>query len=248
MPDAAVLQTIQSLCEQGQAALLTTDYLAAERHLVAAETLAWDAADYDALARLYMPLQEARRQRRQRCGDGVFVTIARRSPDETIEPAAVATQYPLGQLLVAAYGSIQPALQLRTIADQQHLYLDLPLAASYVVGGQTVLLIVPLPDVQLPDPAKINSIDGLLRSQPPQSVVVPLDAVPPDRPRGDAHTFGYLMNLWETLHAPFLAMADAATDLRQKLTLYRQTIRVDYACEFAHQRFSDTARLLSRRK
>ena len=31
---------------------------------------AWRHRDWDTLARLYMPLQEARRQRRQRCGEG----------------------------------------------------------------------------------------------------------------------------------------------------------------------------------
>ena len=248
MPDAAQSQSIQSLCEQGQAALLTTDYLAAERYLVAAENLAWDAKDYDAITRLYMPLQEARRQRRQRCSDGVFATISKRSINETIDPAAVAKENPLGQLIVAGFGTITPVTELRTIADQQQLYLDLPLAASYVVGGETVILFVPLPDVTLPDAEKIDSIDALLRKAPPHSVIVPLDAIAPDRPLGDSGTFGYLMNLWETLHAPFLAMADGATDPHQKLALYRQTIRVDYACEFAHQRLSDTARLLSRRK
>ena len=248
MPDAPLSAAIQSLCEQGQTALLQTDYLQAERHLIAAETLAWDAKDYDALARLYMPLQEARRQRRQRCSDGVFVTITRRSANETIDPTAIAKDHPIGQLLVAAYGSIGPVTQLRAIADQRRLYLDLPLAASYVVSGQTVVMVAPLPDTELPNADAIDSIDTLLRAAPPHSVIVPLDAIPPDQPHGDARTFGYLMNVWETLHAPFLAMADAATDPLQKLTLYRQTIRVDYACEFAHQRFSDTARLLSRRQ
>jgi len=47
-------------------------YLDAEKTLAAAEQLAWDAKDFDALSRLYMPLQEARRQIRQTCMDGVI--------------------------------------------------------------------------------------------------------------------------------------------------------------------------------
>src|SRR5476651_2360561 len=61
---------IQSLCQLGQEQLTRMEYLEAERTLAAAEKPAWDVRDFDALARLYMPLQEARRQRRQRCGEG----------------------------------------------------------------------------------------------------------------------------------------------------------------------------------
>ncbi|HEX8322423.1 MAG TPA: hypothetical protein VF595_00795 [Tepidisphaeraceae bacterium] len=243
MPDP-----IQSLCEQGQAALLATDYLAAERHLVAAEELAWDADHFDALARLYMPLQEARRQRRQTCGDGVFASVIARSPSDEIDADALAERHPRGQLIVAGFGSIGPAANLRAIAAQRGLYLDLPLAAAYDVGGQATVLIVPTADVAPPPAEKVGSIDALLRLAPPHSVVVPAAALPPDQPRGDSATFGYAMSLWETLHGPFLGLADSTMDPRQKLIAYRQTIRVDYACEFAHQRFSQTARLLSRRR
>jgi hypothetical protein len=116
------------------------------------------------------------------------------------------------------------------------------------VGGQTVLLIVPTPDVALPSPDRVSSLDSLLRQAPVHSVMLPLDSIPPNQTRGDTNTFGYLMGVWETLHAPFLALADNAVDPKQKLIGYRQTIRIDYACEFAHQRFSQTARELSRRK
>jgi hypothetical protein len=47
------------------------DYLAAEATLVSAEAIAWERRDFDTLARLYMPLQESRRQRRQNCGEGI---------------------------------------------------------------------------------------------------------------------------------------------------------------------------------
>ena len=63
---------VQALCEQGQQLLMETRYWDAERALAQAERIAWEARDWDTLARLYMPLQEARRQRRQRCGEGVI--------------------------------------------------------------------------------------------------------------------------------------------------------------------------------
>ena len=56
MPDG----DLQSRCELGQQQLMRTQYLDAEATLVAAEAEAWAARDFDTLARLYMPLQEAR--------------------------------------------------------------------------------------------------------------------------------------------------------------------------------------------
>ena len=40
---------------------------------------------------------------------------------------------------------------------------------------------------------------------------------------------------------------DTAVDPVQKIEAYRRTIRVDYACEFAHQRLSDTAKGMARK-
>jgi hypothetical protein len=48
--------------------------------------------------------------------------------------------------------------------------------------------------------------------------------------------------MWERLHAPFLAAADMQVDPLQKIEGYRRTIRVDYACELAHQKASTVAR------
>jgi hypothetical protein len=52
------------------------------------------------------------------------------------------------------------------------------------------------------------------------------------------------MAMWERLHAPFLAAADSAVDPIQRIEGYRKTIRVDYACELAHQKLSDLAKKL----
>ena len=65
------MPNLQSLCELGQEQLIRMEYLAAERTLVEAEEIARRERDFDTLGRLYMPLQETRRQRRQRCGEGI---------------------------------------------------------------------------------------------------------------------------------------------------------------------------------
>ena len=54
------------------------------------------------------------------------------------------------------------------------------------------------------------------------------------------------MTLWERLHRPFLAEADAEPDPIAQIEKYRRTIEVDYACELAHQRLAAVARQLAR--
>ena len=54
------------------------------------------------------------------------------------------------------------------------------------------------------------------------------------------------MALWEKLHAPFLAAADAASTPARKIAGYRETIAVDYAAEKAHQRLSKAASELAK--
>ena len=56
------------------------------------------------------------------------------------------------------------------------------------------------------------------------------------------------MAMWERLHAPFLAAANAMVDPVQKIEAYRKTQRVDYGCELAHQNASAVARELARQQ
>ena len=71
------LAEIEQQCELGQRLLMEMEYLKAERVLADAESQAWAGQAWDVLSRLYLPLQEARRQRRQRCGEGMSVWTSR---------------------------------------------------------------------------------------------------------------------------------------------------------------------------
>src|SRR4051794_11401721 len=129
---------LQHQCELGQQQLMRTEYLDAIETLAAAEAVAWDARDYDTLARLYMPLQEARRQARQRCGEGIvnLDVIAGEGDDEALDPAGVLDQFPHGQLLVAGWGTAHPSQEVRRLARQRKQYVETFLAAAYpIVGG-----------------------------------------------------------------------------------------------------------------
>src|SRR6266516_7101414 len=131
MPDG----DLQSRCELGQQQLMRTEYLDAEATLASAEADAWAARDWDTLARLYMPLQEARRQRRQRCGEGVVcLDLLSEGVADHIDPAHVVANYPHGQLLIAGWGTIGPAAAVRDLATKNGLYVETFLAATYPIA------------------------------------------------------------------------------------------------------------------
>ena len=234
---------LQSLCETGQQQLMLMDYLAAEETFVQAERGAVELGDFDTLSRLYMPLQEARRQRRQRCGEGtVHLHLVASGPDDpAIDPGRLIEQYPQGQLLIAGWGTIQPAVRFRNLQAQRRLYVETYLGAVYPSVDQGRLVaIVPLETPQLP-PLRAYSAQELICALPPNSIVG-LDNLFAGPLQGNSDTYAHTMWIWEQLHISFLAVADNETDPIKKMDAYRQTIAVDYACELAHQKLSAVAR------
>jgi hypothetical protein len=241
------LSDLQSRCELGQQQLMRTEYLEAQATLESAEAEAWALRDWDTLSRLYMPLQEARRQIRQRCGEGsVCLDLIAAGPEDEISGQRIVENYPHGQLLVAGWGSIQPALDVRRLQREHDLYVETFLAAVYPVGAAgRVIVIAPTEDVALPDhhPA---SVDDLIRKLPAHCIVLGVDELPAGVRKGSTQTYAEVMALWERLHAPFLAAADMQADPVQKLAGYRKAQQVDYGSELAHQKASQVARELAR--
>ena len=241
-------QDLQELCDLGQQQLMRTEYLDAEATLAAAEAVAWRARDFDTLARLYMPLQEARRQRRQRCGEGVVaLDLVAQGPEDLIDGRRIVENYPHGQLFVAGWGTFAPAAEVRRLQREHKLYVETFLGAVFPLGAGRVIVVAPLEDVALPDlhPA---SIDDLVRRLPAHCLVLNPDELPKGQIKGDTKTFAGVMAMWERLHAPFLAAADATVDPVQRIEGYRTTQRVDYGAELAHQRASNVARELARER
>lgn len=237
---------LQAKCEQGQSLLMQMKYLQAEAMLAEAEQHAWANRDFDTLARLYMPLQEARRQRRQRCGEGVVaLDLIAAGPEDAIGGRRVIENYPHGQLLVAGWGTIAPAQDVRRLQAEHGLYVDTFLAATYLAGDGRVIVIVPTDNVALPD-VRPEPVDQLIARLPPHCIVIAEEAVPKGVRKGTWQTYAEVMEMWERLHAPFLASADAEVDPIRKIEAYRRVIRVDYACELAHQKLSQVAHELAR--
>jgi hypothetical protein len=237
---------LHELCELGSEQLIQTRYLEAEATLARAEAEAWANRDWDTLARLYMPLQEARRQRRQLCGEGVVaLDLVAQSQSDALDGRRVIENFPHGQLLVAGWRSIEPAIEVRKLAAEHGLYVETFLGAVYAVAKRPVVAIVPLEDANLPQ-RDFGSIEELRGQLPPHCILLTDDEISRGHRKGTSATFGEVMALWERLHAPFLAEADAQSDPIRRIEAYRSNARVDYASELAHQKLSDAAHRLAR--
>lgn len=239
---------VQEQCELGQRQLMEMEYLQAEATLAAAERAAWDAKDWDALARLYLPLQEARRQRRQRCGEGIVrLDLIATSSTDRVDGKHIVENFPFGQLLVAGWGTIAPALRVRELQIEKGLFVETFLAAVYpTTEGKRIVMVVPLNGADLPSPLE-RSKEELTGLRPPGSVLMDMRELPIGSRRGNPETYGQVMALWERLHVPFLESADRQSDSIARMKGYRLAIDVDYACELAHQKLSDVAAHLARR-
>jgi hypothetical protein len=238
--------SLQDLCELGSEQLFQTRYLEAEATLARAEQIAWDARDWDTIARLYMPLQEARRQRRQRCGEGtVALDLVAQGPHDAVDGRRVVENFPHGQLLVAGWRSIAPAVEVRRLQAEHGLYVETFLGAVYAAGGERVIVVAPTEDTLLPD-RDFASVDDLVAQLPANCLWSREPELVRGSRRGTPETFGEVMALWERLHAPFLAAADADPDAERQVEKYRLATRVDYAAELAHQKLSNVAHALAR--
>jgi hypothetical protein len=197
-----------------------------------------------------MPLQEARRQRRQRCGEGVVaLDLVAQGPHDAVDGLRVAENFPHGQLLVAGWRSIAPAVRVRELAAEHNLFVETFLGAVFPIGTGTetgtAVVIVPLADARLPD-GDFRTLAELEARLPVNSLVADAAVLTRGQRKGTPETFGEVMGLWERLHQPFLAAADAERDPVRQIEAYRLATRVDYASELAHQNLSRVAHEMAR--
>ncbi len=96
MPSSPRPKQIDALMEQAEAAMSATDWFDAERVADKALRLARQSCDFDRMARIVMPLQEARRQRYQDALDVGTLTLIGQSvsEDAVVEPGCYIVQPP----------------------------------------------------------------------------------------------------------------------------------------------------------
>ena len=244
MPPAEYHDALQNLCEVGQQRLMAMQYLDAEKAFVDAEEIALARGDLDTLGRLYFPLQEARRQRRQVCGEGmVWLDGPPVKPEEEFDAAALLAESPQGQFLVPGWGDTRPGAAIRREAAERKLYAEAFLAAAFPAGRDGALLIALLPfeRAELPKPEAVRGNRlALERALPAGSVLLDPATIPP-RQLGDAGTFAWTMARWEALAAPYLSAANELKSTPDRIAGFRRAIAADYACEKAHQWLATTA-------
>ena len=167
-------------------------------------------------------------------------------PHDAIDGRRVIENFPHGQLLVAGWRSIAPALEVRRLAAEHSLYVETFLGAVYPVGSARVAVVIaPLEDTVLPD-RDFHAPEELTAALPANCLVIGEDEIQRGHRKGTPQTFGEVMAMWERLHGPFLADADGQDDPLRQIEGYRLTTRVDYACELAHQKLSDRAHEMAR--
>lgn len=119
MADAA--QQIDALMEQASAALVAMRYAQCEKLCVEAMDLARTAEDFERLGRIMLPLQEARRQRRQAAEDAGTVVLT----GQPLVAGEILDRHPRGCLLLTdpPY-SRDDASALRDLARQRELFVE----------------------------------------------------------------------------------------------------------------------------
>jgi hypothetical protein len=193
-----------------------------------------------------MPLQEAHRQARLQSLEGAVALDLLASPQEPIDPTRVLDLYPRGQLLLAGWGSTAPAAAARRLAVHRQLYVEVFLASMFpVIDQPPVAVVLPTTEMELPDttPRTLPQLAALL---PAAAVIISSADLPAAAQRATPHLEQFVLELWERLHAPLLAAAEAQFDLRQRIIGYRTTLDADPGCELAHQNLSIAARQLAR--
>lgn len=165
-PAAARSQRIDDLMEKASLLLESTDYFEADAHCSRALSLALAARDFDRMARICLPLQEARRQRRHEALDapGAFVLTAL--------PPAGAPIAPGRYLLMPPLVGIQ-AREFREVADRQKsptlVLVREPTTRSGrwpIVGVGTGPREPFVVRVQVDPPAHVNGVNGTLPYPP----------------------------------------------------------------------------------
>lgn len=116
---------LQSLMEQASQALADMDYLACEDLCLQALDIARKNEDWPDYARVLLPLQESRRQRRVIAAEGTIrLGTSDLPPDLPPDPITWLGNLQIGCVLVTHPHSAQTARQLVENARRQHLYIE----------------------------------------------------------------------------------------------------------------------------
>lgn len=157
--------TIDQLMEQASKALAETDYLACERLCDQALAMAMEAEDFDRAGRIILPLQEARRQRRQIAGEAGVIMLG----EPRLEPERILETHSAGCFMLAhpPYDPTDVA-SLRRQAAEKGRYAEAMLVDQAMLRGLFLTAMEERGDAilaHLPDDADSRQIARMLFEQ-----------------------------------------------------------------------------------
>lgn len=162
MPSATKRRKIDELMEKASDALRQMSYFEAERMALKALNMAWQNRDWERMARIVLPLQEARRQRYQKALDVGTITVIDEQPiteEMAVEAGCYLVQPPLvgadGRRLRLAgqHRDVPVAVLCREPTTQLGL---VPIVAT-IPGKSFRVKVRPPADREHPDPAWFTS-------------------------------------------------------------------------------------------
>jgi hypothetical protein len=262
--------------DSGQQHLAAARYVAARRELEAAEAVAWRDRDAHALARIYLPLLEARRQIRYNAVEGtLIVSPPAASPQQEQALLADFLAGDSGTILIAcsADGGKASARRRHAAADGEQAACRFAGSVQYATQRtgrwlEALLLIRRGQEVRLASQADPTFAAGLpvlwsttqaVRESTDPNLVIPLP--PPgrydSRTARNLHALGResLLIAWEALalrwqrrHPPphSPAAATKPNAAWDELAWLRLALRVDPACEPVNMRLITLAQALAR--
>jgi len=225
--------------ERASAALQSMDYAACEAGCLAALAMAGNARRWSDYARILLPLQESRRQRRMIAVDGT-VRLGTQGLDG--DPVSWLTRFAPGCIVVTPSHAKEDAAQLHDAARKEKLCVEVLYAVAEGSSWRLAPFRGPLVEVHRPspDPMWVNRWIGPSGDPNPEGVV-------------DVHSEGissgaveWFVDAAEALGDAALASIDDAVSLDETRTALEQCLEGVDTHEILHQRLGDTARALAR--
>jgi hypothetical protein len=205
-------ERIDALMEEASTALTSGQYFDAERASVVALALAEQAGDFERMARIIMPLQEARRQKRLAAIDtGRLTRLSAESPEGITLSAGC---FLLEPMLVAAHGR-----DLRVRANDEKVPVFVVVREPQTRAGQWPICMIG-----------------------PRTVRVRVAPPAPGKDGAPAPTIEWMVSASEALGDAAIAMVESDADPADRVKLLHELLATCPEHEKLHQRLEEACR------
>lgn len=222
--------SIDAIMETASVALARMDYLACERHCLDALQRARAAGDWAGYARVLLPLQESRRQRRMIAAEGVV----RLGTTDLTNPDTWLDQLDNGCIVVTHPHDATTARHLAATARQRNRFVEVLFADNPTSASRWVLRSFDGPPVS----CEVDSppVGWINRWLTPGGDGDPTMKTPAD----------WFLDAAEALGDRSLQAVDPAAADTDRITGLEQCLRVVTDHEIIHQQLAESARRLGR--